>query len=47
MNEITKDVKQGGGKKLFYADDLALIGDSWEKVEMRYARWKKAMTEKA
>ena len=45
--EITKNVREGGVKELFYADDLVLLGDNWEEVDMRNARWKKAVTEKA
>ena len=46
MDKITKDKREDGVKKLLYADDLVLLQYSWKKVEMRYARWKKAMTEK-
>ena len=46
MDDITKDVREGGVKELLYADGLVLLGDSWEEVEMRYAQWKKTMTEK-
>ena len=46
IDGITKDVREGGIKELLYVDHLVLLGYSWEKVEMRYARWKKAMTEK-
>ena len=37
MNQITKDVREGGVKELLYANDLTMLGDSWEEVEMRYA----------
>ena len=30
-------------KELLYADDLILLGNSWEEVESRYARRKKAL----
>ena len=35
MNEIRKDVKASGVKELLHADDLVLLGDSWEKVEVK------------
>ena len=46
MDEIIKDVRKGGVKEFLYANNLVQLEDSWEEVEMRYTRWKKAMTEK-
>ena len=43
MDEVTRDTREGVVKDLLYADDLILIGNSWEEVESRYARWKKAL----
>ena len=43
---LNKIAREGDIKELFYADDLMLLEDIWKKVEIRYARWKKAMTEK-
>jgi hypothetical protein len=43
MDEVTKDVREGVVKEFLYADDLVLLGDSWQEVEERYARWKKAL----
>ena len=31
---------------MLYVDDIALVGDNWNKVESRYTRWKKALQEK-
>ena len=33
-------------QKIFFADDIVLVGDNWEEVESRYTRWKKALQEK-
>ena len=30
-------------KELLYADDLILLGNSWEEVDFCYASWKKAL----
>ena len=30
-------------KEFLYADDLVIMGDSWEEVEERYVRWKGAL----
>ena len=46
MDEITKDIREGGVKKLLYAYDLVLLGNSREEVEMIHARIKKAILEK-
>ena len=46
MHEITKNGRKSGLKEFLNADDLVLLGDNWEEVEMRYARWKKAVTKK-
>ena len=32
LNEITKNVISGLLKNIFYADNLVLVGDSWEEV---------------
>ena len=32
-------------KEIHYADNLMLLGKSWEEVEERYSRWKKAIEE--
>ena len=45
MNEITKDIREGGVKEYLYTDDLVLFEDSW-KVQMRYALGKRVMTGK-
>ena len=45
MDEVTKDVRERGMKELIYSNDLMILGGSWKGVEIRYARWKKAMTE--
>ena len=42
MDEVTRDIREGVVKELLYADDLILLGNSWEEVESRYDRWKKA-----
>ena len=46
MDEVAKDVRGGGVKELLYADDLVLLGGSWENVEGRFAWWKRSMMEK-
>jgi len=46
MDEITRDLKEGGVKEIFYANDLFFYGDDWTKVENRYSTWKRAMKEK-
>ena len=35
LNEITKNVISGLQKKIFYADNLVLVGDSWEEVRKK------------
>ena len=42
LDDITKDVRGGLLKEILYADDLVLLGDSWEEVEESYSRLKKA-----
>ena len=37
MEEVTKDVREGGVKELLNANDLVFFGGSWEKIEKRYA----------
>ena len=34
MDEIAKDVREGGVKELVYADDFVMLGDSWLEVKM-------------
>ena len=34
MDEITKNVREGGVKELLCADDVVLLGDSCEEAEM-------------
>jgi len=46
MDVISSEVREGGVKELLYADDLVLLGDSWQEVRERYARWKKALEAK-
>jgi len=46
MDEITRDVREGGVKEILYADDMVFLGGDWIKVENKYFRWKKAMKEK-
>ena len=41
MDEILENVCEGGVKETLHADDLVPFGNSWEEVEVRYARWKK------
>jgi len=38
MDEISRDVREGGVKKIFYADDLVLLEDDWTEVESRFCR---------
>jgi len=45
IDEIIRDVREGGVKEILYADDLVLE-DDWTEVENRYSRWKRAMKEK-
>jgi len=33
MDEITRDVKDGGVKEILYADDLVFLGDDWTEVD--------------
>ena len=54
MDKYTKDARENGVKKLVYADDLVLLGNSWEKVkkvifaEKSYDRkWFQSRCEKA
>ena len=47
LDKITKDVRGGLLKEILYADDFMLLGNSWEEVEERYSRLKKAFKEKA
>ena len=46
MDEITKDVRGGLLKEIFHADDLVLLGDSWEKVGENTPGEKKLLKEK-
>ena len=43
---MTKDFRERVVKEILYADDLVLLGESWEEVESRYCRWKKALKNK-
>jgi len=38
MDEISRDVREGGVKEILYADDLVLLVDEWIEVENRYSR---------
>ena len=42
MDEVTRDIREGVVKELLYADDMILLGNSWEEVESR-VRLKKAL----
>jgi len=33
-------------REFLYADDLAILGNSWEDVSQKYARWKGALVSK-
>ena len=46
MNKVTKDVRESGVKKLFHADDLVLLTESWEDTEMRWKKAKKVNVKK-
>ena len=46
MDEVTKDINVSGVKELLYADDLVLLGDSWQEVDKKCAQQKKALTDK-
>ena len=45
MDAITENVEKGM-KEFLYADDLVIMGDSWEEVEEKYVRWKDALESK-
>ena len=46
MDEITKDVREGGVKELLYADGLVLYADTWKEIKMDMHDGKKTVTEK-
>jgi len=37
-DHLNKDMR-----KFLYADDLAILGNNWEDVSQKYARWKVAL----
>ena len=43
MDEVTRYIREGVVKELLYANDLILLGNSWNEVESRNDRWKKAL----
>ena len=45
VDEITKHLKTDL-REFLYADDLVLIGDSWEEVAGKYVSWKSALESK-
>ena len=44
IDAIPENVEKGM-KEFLYADDLVIMGDSWEEVE-KYVRWKDALESK-
>ena len=42
MDEVTRDLEKGS-KSFLYADDIVLLGESWEEVGNRYREWKEAL----
>ena len=42
MDEATRDLEKGT-KGFLYADDIVLLGKSWEEVGNRYCEWKEAL----
>ena len=38
MDEITKNAREAHANELSYADDSVERRDSWEEIEMKYAR---------
>ena len=42
MDEATRDLEKGS-KSFLYADDIVLLGESWEEVGNRYREWKEAL----
>ena len=43
MDVLTEDVRDGSLMELFYADNLALCGESLNEVMGKYGRWKNAV----
>jgi len=39
MNALTDHLNKDM-REFLYADDLAILGNSWEDVNQKYARWK-------
>jgi len=37
-DHLNKDLRE-----FLYADDLAILGNSWEDISQKYARWKEAL----
>ena len=46
IDKIKKDERKSDVKELLYADEVVRLGNNWQAIEIRYARSKKAMTEK-
>jgi len=40
-DHLNKDIRE-----FLYADDLAILGNSWKDVSQKYARWKEALKSK-
>ena len=47
VDVLTEDVRNGSLKKLLYADDLVLCGESLYEFMDKYARWKNAVEGKS
>ena len=47
VDVLTEDVRNGSLKKLLYADDLALCGESLYEFMDKYGRWKNAVEGKS
>ena len=45
MDAVTENVEKGM-KEFLYADDLVIMGDSWEEVEEKFVRWKGTLESK-
>ena len=45
VDEKTKHLKTDL-REFLYADDLVLLGESWEEVSAKYAAWKSALESK-
>jgi len=46
VNEVTENARNGWMKKILYADDLVLMGESMDEFRENFDQWKRAFESK-